>query len=115
MAKIPAKKNTVSKAATQKSSCLGMLTCPFTNKAIVIKSIGPDAHVMGVGPFYTTRIFANKQDLINALSTRDGVKPPWAKSNTLSVAASAPRVDPSEVFEGLGDPRKAINEAANGS
>ena len=69
-------------------STSGLVTCPFTGKMIQFKTVGPDAHVMGIGPFYTTKLFETKQDCINALMTRDGNQPPWAKKTVSKVTVA---------------------------
>jgi hypothetical protein len=55
---------------------------------------------MGVGPFYTTKLYGTKQELLNALMTRNGIPPPWASKGKVQVVA--PQVHDAE--DAIGDP-----------
>lgn len=100
------------KKPVAKATATPMLTCPFTGKPIEIKVVGPDAHVMAVVPhLWSSRIFDSKQELIDALMTRNGVEPPWAK-RVLSNVVSVPPEDESHMDD-VETLRKLQDDASN--
>lgn len=102
----------VQRKAAPVGGMAGLLTCPFTGKPIEIKVVGPDAHVMAVVPhLWSSRIFSSKQELIDALMTRNGVEPPWAKKR-VSATPSVPPED-TDFMDDINALKKQNDEAAN--
>lgn len=90
---------TVATAAPTGSSSV---PCPFTGMAIEIRTVGPDAQFMGIGPFYSTKLYPTRAALMAAICARPGVRS--APAPAVKVAAPE-KLDPMDnVFEGLGDP-----------
>lgn len=56
------------------------LLCPFTGTPLKIKSVRNGLYWQAEGAFYSTKLYHRKEELLFDISTRDGVKPGFARS-----------------------------------
>jgi len=88
-----------------------IVTCPFTGANLEIVHNTRLGQWCARGSFWTTRWFPFKDDLIVALSTRDGVAPAFAPARLATAAVQAPPQNP--VADQVAKGRELLN-LANG-
>lgn len=62
-----------------------LLTCPFTGEKIDIVQISGNGAYMARGPFWNTKLYHYKEELLHMLSHRAGVAPQFKGRPSISV------------------------------
>lgn len=69
------------------------LLCPFTGKPLCVKTVRNGLYWMAEGPFYSTRLYDRKEELLFDLSTRGGVEPAFPRVTSISMREIEPPPD----------------------
>ena len=86
------------------------VSCPFTGREIELRKLG-DGSWMGVGQFYTTKLFQTRRQLLYWLLHVDGVAPAFDAVVPLSTAErEPPHPDPFEDVKEIASAAQAFVE-----
>lgn len=90
-----------------------VLTCPFTGQELQIVSVSDGLYWQGRGPFYSTRLYDFKEELLFDISTRGGVAPAFPRRTKIETrVVEPPPADPVSDLRALAQEHQALADEA---